>query len=144
MSKSEAKVSIALQVSAEEVWKVISSVDGVDKWFPSVIKSCRFENGKRYCETIDGIPLVENILEINHEKHVFKFSIPQQSMLPVTDIVETMEVKQDANGNAIVDWSGTWMVTSDQEQTMIETFSNLWTMGLKEMEHFINSKSNQL
>lgn len=142
MQKSEAKISLALKVSTEEVWKVISSVDGVDKWFPSVIKSCRYENGKRYCETNDGIPLVENILEVNHGKMIFKFSIPEQAMLPVSNIEETMEVRQSENGETIVDWSGTWLVDKENEQSMIETFSNLWTMGLKEMEIYINNKSN--
>lgn len=142
MQKSEAKISMALNVSIEEAWKVISSVDGVDKWFPSVIKSCRYENGKRYCETNDGIPLIENILEINHENRVFKFSIPEQTMSPVSEIEETMQVKKNEKGETIIDWSGTWLVEKENEQPMIETFSNLWTMGLKEMETFINSKSN--
>ncbi len=141
MQKSKAKISMVLNISAEEAWKVISSVDGVDKWFPSVIKSCRYENGKRYCETNDGIPLVENILEVNHEKKVFKFSIPEQTMLPVSEIEETMQVRVNEKGETIVDWSGTWSVGKENEQSMIETFSNLWTMGLKEMETFINSKS---
>ena len=142
MQKSSAKISLVLNVSASEVWNVISSVDGVDKWFPSVIKSCRYENGKRYCETNEGIPLVENILEINHDKKVFKFLIQEQAMLPVSNIEETMEVRQSEKGEAIVDWSGTWLVDRENEQSMIETFSNLWTMGLKEMETFINNKSN--
>lgn len=142
MQKSAAKISLALNVSTEEVWKVISSVDGVDKWFPSVIKSCRYENGKRYCETNDGIPLVENILEVNHEEKVFKFSIPEQAMLPVSNIEETMGVRQSEKGETIVDWSGTWLVDKENELSMIETFSNLWTMGLKEMEIYINNKSN--
>ncbi|MBI2273556.1 MAG: SRPBCC family protein [Bacteroidetes bacterium] len=142
MQKSEAKISLALNVSVEQAWKVISSIDGVEKWFPSVIKSCRYENGKRYCETNDGIPLVENILEVNHEKKVFRFSIPEQAMLPVSDIEETMKVRQSEKGETIVDWSGTWLVDKENEQSMFETFSNLWTMGLKEMEIYINNKFN--
>ncbi|MFZ6013485.1 MAG: SRPBCC family protein [Bacteroidota bacterium] len=142
MQKSEARVSVVLNATSEEVWKVISSVDGVDKWFPSVIKSCHYENGKRYCETSDGIPLVENILEINHKNRSFKFSIPEQTMLPVSGIEETMQVIENEKGETIVDWSGTWLVAKENEQSMIEAFSNLWTMGLKEMETFINNKSN--
>ena len=142
MQKSEAKISLVLNVSADEAWKVISSVDGVDKWFPSVIKSCRYENGTRYCETNDGIPLVENILEINHENRIFKFSIPEQTMLPVSGIEETMQVKKNQNGETTVDWSGTWLVNKENEHSMIETFLNLWTIGLKEMETYINNKYN--
>lgn len=142
MQKSEAKISMTLNVSVEQVWKVISSIDGVEKWFPSVIKSCRYENGKRYCETNDGIPLIEHILEVNQEKKFFKFSIPEQTMLPVSSIEETMQVRQSEKGETIVDWSGSWLVDKENEMSMIEAFSNLWTMGLKEMENFINNKTN--
>ncbi|HMS66626.1 MAG TPA: SRPBCC family protein [Saprospiraceae bacterium] len=142
MQKSETKISMGLNVSVEQAWKVISSIDGVEKWFPSVIKSCQYENGKRYCETNDGITLVEHILELNHEQKVFKFSIPAQTMLPVSDIEEIMQVRQSEKGETIVDWSGTWLVDIENEQFMIETFSNLWSMGLKEMETYILTSKN--
>ena len=142
MQKSEAKVKVALKVSAKQAWDVIGSASGVDKWFPSVIKSCRVENGKRFCETTEGIPLIEDIIEINHEKRIFRFAIPKQEMMPVENIFETMAVTDGENGLAVGEWSGSWNVSSENESSMKDAFVGLWTMGLKELEAYIINSNN--
>lgn len=137
MKTAQEKISLALKVSPEQAWQVIGAVGGVDQWFASMIKTCKVENGRRFCETTDGQQLTEEILEVDHASRTFRFAIPQQELLPVENIVETMTVKAGDNGQAVVEWSATFDTTDENEATAKEMFRNLWTMGLQEMEAFI-------
>lgn len=141
MKKSEEKITVALNASTNNVWKVIGAVSGVDKWFPSIIQSCKVEDGQRFCKTSDGKDLIENILEVNHETKTFRFAIPTQDMLPVSNIVEKMKVSDGENGKALVEWSGTWDVLPENENMAKEAFRNLWQLGLKELESYVQSKN---
>lgn len=141
MKQSKESVRVQINATPEAVWKIIGATSGVDKWFSSIIKSCRVEDGKRFCETTDGLPLVEHLLEINHETKTFRFAIPKQDMLPVSNIVEVMKVLDGEDGKAVVEWSGTWEVLPENEIVAKEAFTGLWTMGIKEMETYINSKN---
>ena len=91
MKRSEKKVKRVLDISADQAWDIIGAVSGVDKWFSEVITSCRVEGNKRYCSTADGA-FEEDILTVDHEKKVFEYGIPQQHLLPVSNIVGRMTV----------------------------------------------------
>ncbi len=141
MKTNEEKISKELNISAESAWKVIGAVEGVDKWFGSLIKTCSVVDGKRFCETNDGIAFEEHILEINHKTRTFRFGIPKQEMLPVENIVETMTVRDSGIGKSIVDWSASFDATDENAIIAKEAFRNLWTAGLEEMEQFIKNKN---
>lgn len=128
-----------MNVTPEQAWEVIGSVGGVDKWFGSMITSCKIEGKKRICETTDGMMLNEDILEVNHTDKIFCFAIPEQGILPVTNIVETMQVRTGDNGKALVEWSATFDATKENGAMAKEAFQNLWTMGLNEMEAYIHN-----
>lgn len=140
MQTFQEKISKELNVSADQVWKIIGSVDDVDKWFSSLISSCRVEDGKRYCMTADGIPLEEDIIDVNHKTKTFKYGIPTQTMLPANDIIAAMKVKDNGQKGAIVDWSAEFKATSENAPIVKEAFRKLWNMGLEEMENYINQK----
>ena len=137
MKTNQEKISKELNVTPEEAWEVISAVGGVDKWFGSLIKTCNVVDGKRFCETKDGITLEEHILEVNNHTRTFRFGIPKQEMLPVHDIVETIAVKDNGKGKSIVDWSASFYATEENATIAKEAFKNLWNMGLDEMEQYI-------
>ncbi|GAB5528182.1 MAG: hypothetical protein Roseis2KO_60540 [Roseivirga sp.] len=102
-----------------------------------MIKSCRIEGKKRICETADGMILNEDILEIDHKNKIFRFGIPSQEMLPVHNIVEGMQVGKNEQGEASITWSARFDATVENTQIASEVFSNLWVMGLNEMETYI-------
>ena len=137
MQTFQEKISMQLNVSPDKVWEVISAVGGVDKWFSSLISSCRVQDGKRYCVTSDGVPLEEDIIEVNHQTRSFKFAIPTQSMLPAEDIVESMSVTANSDGTTLVDWSGEFKAEPDNAPQVQQALRNIWEMGLKELEQFI-------
>lgn len=141
MKQVKEKISQQIDATPEQAWEIIGSVDGVDKWFASLIKTCTYEDGKRSCETVDGLQLEEQVLEINHETKTFRFAIPQQEILPVENIIETMIVSEGTDGKAMIEWSATFEATEENAVIGQEAFRNLWTMGLNEMEAFIHSKN---
>lgn len=141
MEERKEKVMLEIHASPEEVWNVISALNGVEKWFSSLISKCKVEGDKRFCETNDGIKFAEHVLELNHETRTFRFAIPQQDMLPVENIKETMQVSHMDNGNALVEWSATFDATDENALIGQAAFRQLWHTGLKEMEAFINSKN---
>ncbi len=141
MKTFQEKISKKLAVSPHKAWEIISAVDGVDKWFASMIKTCHVENDKRVCQTHDGETLEEQVLEINNTTRTFRFAIPKQSMLPIENIQETMKVVESEDGKAIIDWSATFDATATNAPIAQEAFRNLWHMGLTEMENFINQSN---
>ncbi|RIV36689.1 SRPBCC family protein [Flagellimonas lutimaris] len=141
MKPNQVKISRELNVSPEQAWDVIAAVEGVDKWFGSIIKTCDVVDGKRFCTTKDGVVLEEQILEVDNETKTFRFGIPKQEMLPVENIIETIMVTNNENGKAIIDWSASIEATNENATIAKEAFLNLWAMGLEEMENFINNRN---
>lgn len=149
MKKASEKISHSMAVAPELVWEIIGSVGGVDKWFGSMIKTCHVDGDKRFCETTNGVQLEEHILEVNHDTRTFRFGIPHQELLPVENIVETMQVKPGDNGNALVEWSASFEGSDQSIALARKAFRQLWHQGLSEMEAYIgtsiieNQKTNR-
>ena len=137
MQKSEQKVRIAVSSSPADVWGVIGRVSGVNEWLAPMITACRVEGSKRYCST-EGGEFEENILKIDHENRVFKYNIPEQHMLPVSNIVGTMSVFDGEDGGAEVTWHWTFDVVSDEEaQQAREMLAHAGEMGINGIDALI-------
>ncbi|MBI3195637.1 MAG: SRPBCC family protein [Ignavibacteriae bacterium] len=136
MKKSDEKVTVAVNASAEKVWKIIGAVDGVDKWFAPVIQSCRVEGNKRICGTEAG-EFTENIEKVDYQNRIFQYSIPEQNMIPVKNIFGTMKVNNLGNGKSSVEWSATFDVEENKETEAKEMFKGSWTMGIKGIETYV-------
>lgn len=140
MRQFKERISHQIDATPTQAWELIGAVEGVEQWFASLIKTCTFDNGKRYCETVDGVQFEEHVLVLDHDTKTFQFSIPEQELLPVANIIETMIVSNGTSGKAVIEWSATFDATEENGPIGQEAFRNLWTMGLNEMENFINSK----
>lgn len=123
-------------VSAQKVWEVIGAVDGVDKWFAPVIKTCSVSGDKRTC--IEGnITFDEKIILVDHKNMIFEYAIPTQPMIPMTNLSATMSVLKDSKGNGIIVWHGTYDVAKQKEAEVREMLAGAWTMGAKGIESYI-------
>lgn len=142
MQRTEDKITMTINVRPEEAWRVISKGDGVDKWFSSLISSCRVDGDKRYCQTTSGVKLIENILEVNHEKRSFRFGIPHQDLLPASNIIEVMSVKGTQDGKAEITWSGAFDADPADATQVKDALKSMWTQGLREMEAFIMTSTH--
>ena len=136
MKKSNHTISMDINTSPEAAWHVIGAVKGVDQWL-APITDCRVEGTKRICTTAEG-DFLEDILKIDHENRVFKYGIPSQHMVPVSNIVGQMSVSETQTGNAKVVWSWEFDVEEENETTAKETLSMVGGMGIQGIETLIN------
>lgn len=94
-----------IDASPERVWAHISQTTGVDTWLP-IVTSCELhgtgQGAQRVCGTEEG-NLYETILKIDHEHRVFQYSVDQQPLLPLSQLVGTMKVSSE-NGHTLLEW----------------------------------------
>ena len=124
-------------VPAQKVWEVIGAVDGVDKWFAPVIKTCSVSGNKRTCGIEGNITFDEKIILVDHKNMIFEYTIPTQPMIPMTNLSATMSVQTDTKGNGIIVWYGTYDVAKHKEAEVREMLAGAWTMGAKGIESYI-------
>jgi carbon monoxide dehydrogenase subunit G len=99
----------------EKVWANISKATGVNEWLP-VITACRLHGNKRVCSTEQG-DMNETILKIDNDQKIFQYSIDEQPLLPIADIIGTMQVLAQDN-NTKLNWNLEFTL---QDETMYET-----------------------
>ena len=88
-----------IDAPAEEVWQRISQATGVNDWLPIGTGV----GAQRVCTTEQG-DMNETILVIDHENRIFQYTINEQPLSPVEDIVGTMRVGEK-NGRTELRWS---------------------------------------
>ncbi|NOK57868.1 MAG: SRPBCC family protein [Chloroflexi bacterium AL-W] len=125
-----------IEAAPGRVWDIISTGDGVDLWFPA-ITSCRLEgNGegaKRICGSTAG-DLYETIEKIDHTNRTFQYSINEQTMLPVTDMLATMIVKGEYNQTRL-DWIfECTLLDESQDKVVQQTIQDLYAAGASGLE----------
>ena len=135
MKRSEKSITIPINISAEQAWNIIGAVGGVDQWFSAVITSCRIEGDKRICGTADG-EFEEDILKVDHENYVFQYAIPRQHLLPVENILGTMQVHRLGENRSQITWNWAFDVDRENEQEVLSAFEGMGQMGIKGIEEY--------
>ena len=136
MIKSEQKVSIGISSSANDVWTIISAVTGVENWFAPMITGSRLEGEKRVCTT-EGGEFEEDIYEVNHTTKTFRYGIPKQHMMPVENILGTMQVREGKDGGSIVDWQWTFDVAKENEEQAQGMLAHAGELGINGIDALI-------
>ena len=101
-------VSVAqrIAVPAQAAWEVVRSGSGMDKWVPA-ISSCRLEGqgpgASRVC-VINEQELHETIETVDDTTRLFQYRIHRQSLLPVRNILATVQVTAMGDSEAQVLW----------------------------------------
>ena len=109
--KKQLKTTHRLAAPADAVWARIRTGEGVDIWFPP-ITACRVEGKRRYCEAGEA-RLEETIERSDDAARVFVYSIQQQNLMPVTDIVGEMRVEADGADHCRLHWDVTFEVADE-------------------------------
>jgi uncharacterized protein YndB with AHSA1/START domain len=112
--KKTIATSHIINAPIEKVWANISKATGVDEWLP-VITACRLDGNKRVCTTEQG-DMNETILKIDNDQKIFQYAIDEQPLLPIADIIGTMQVFEQDN-NTKLNWNLEFTL---QDETMYE------------------------
>jgi uncharacterized protein YndB with AHSA1/START domain len=113
--KKTIEISHIINAPIEKVWANINKATGVNEWLP-VITACRLDGNKRVCTTEQG-DMNETILKIDNDQKIFQYAIDEQPLLPIADIIGTMQVLEQDN-NTKLNWNLEFTL---QDETMYET-----------------------
>jgi uncharacterized protein YndB with AHSA1/START domain len=138
MRNGHFELTRTIDVTPQEAWEVIGAVKGVDQWL-GPITSCYVDGNKRVCGTEEGA-FEEEIINVDHENFVFDYAIPQQHMVPVSNIKGQMRVTS-ASGKAAITWSWDYEVEKGNEEQAKGTFEMVGGMGIDGIESLIKSKA---
>lgn len=106
-----------LNAPSAKVWANISKGTGVNEWLP-VITACRLDGDKRICTTDHG-DMNETILDVDHANRIFRYAINSQPLLPVTDVIGTMQVL-DEEGKTTLLWKLDFSLENEELLPMVQ------------------------
>lgn len=131
--KKTIETTHSLNANSEKVWKTISKASGVNEWLP-IITSCSLEGNKRICTTEQG-DLKETILKIDNDNKVFKYAIDEQPLLPIQNVVGTMQVISNENGTELI-WNMDFDIEDENQLPMVkQAVEGLYQAGANGLEN---------
>ncbi len=139
MVKSATITVMPVNISVEKAWGIIGAVDGVDKWFSGLIKTCEVNGDHRVCGLENGQTFNEQIVLVDHQNKIFRYDIPTQPMMPVTNLSLYMRVLKGANGKTYIEWAGNYDVKPEDKDRANEMLLEAWEMGIKSIESYVVS-----
>ena len=126
-----AKVSMqsAVNMGADELWKLIGQFNALPDWHPAVITSKLEDGGKvRRLSLFGGVEIVERLEKIDHNDRLYRYSIVSGS-LPVANYTATLRVKDDGAGKATVEWSSEFDPKGASESEATTAIQDVYKMG---------------
>jgi uncharacterized protein YndB with AHSA1/START domain len=135
------KTSHQISASTEKVWMHIKKGEGVDQWLP-IISSCTLEGegegAKRTC-IVDQGKMLETILKVDEENKLFQYRIDEQPLLPIDNIIGTMQVSSINNGTEL-QWDIEFTLRDESMFPMVkEAIEGLYSAGANGLETISNS-----
>jgi carbon monoxide dehydrogenase subunit G len=131
--KKTIETSHELNAKPEKVWATISKSTAVNEWLP-IITSCSLEGNKRVCTTEQG-DLKETILKIDNANKIFKYTIDEQPLLPIQNIIGTMKVISNEKGTELI-WNMDFEIEDENQLTKVkQAVEGLYHSGARGLEN---------
>ena len=127
-----AKVSMnsAINMSADELWKLIGQFNALPDWHPAVTSSTLEDGGKlRRLTLLGGAEIVERLEKIDDADRLYRYSIVS-GPLPVANYTATLRVKDDGRGKATIEWSSEFDPAGASETDAAVAIQDVYKMGL--------------
>lgn len=135
---SQARATVEIPASADEVWKLLGGFNALPDWLPFITESVAGEGGRlRHLTTADGEVIVERLQTFDNAARTYSYSI-EQGPFPVTDYLATVRVSEVPGKQASrVEWGGQFVPAGVTEAEAIAIFDAVYQGGLKELsKHF--------
>lgn len=129
-------VTKTINADADQAWAAISSIGGLDRWFP-VITSCTAsgtgEGATRILTLADGAEIKDCIEAIDHQCRCLRYT-RTESPFPVQSYLGIVEVRHANEGIAEVSWTVEIDVQEDQRDPLVEFLRDALTGGILGLE----------
>lgn len=130
-----AKVSMQspLNMSADEVWKLIGQFNALPDWHPAVVTSKLEDGGRiRRLSLLGGGEIVERLEQIEQGDRLYRYSIVS-GPLPVANYTATLRVKEDGKGKAVVEWSSEFDPAGATETDAMAAITEVYKSGFENL-----------
>jgi hypothetical protein len=130
-----AKVSMQspINMSADEVWKLIGQFNALPDWHPAVSSSKLEDGGRiRRLSLLGGGEIVERLEQIDQGDRLYRYSIVS-GPLPVANYTATLRVKDDGKGKAMVEWSSEFDPAGATETDAMAAITEVYKTGFENL-----------
>ncbi len=132
MAKVDMKTS--LNVTADEVWKLIGGFNALPDWHPAIEKSELEEEGSmRRLSLAGGGTIMEKLEKLDDNERVYSYSIID-SPLPVSNYKATLRVKEDDEGKTTVEWSSEFEAKGAAENEAMDVIAGIYQAGFDNLK----------
>ena len=123
-----------LNVTADEVWKLIGGFNTLPDWHPAIEKSeLEDEGNMRRLSLAGGGTVVEKLVKLDDNERVYTYSIID-SPLPVKNYQSTIRVKDDGEGNTTVEWSSEFEAEGAAENEAMDIIAGIYQTGFDNLK----------
>ena len=132
MAKVDMKTN--LDVTADEVWKLIGGFNTLPDWHPAIEKSELEEEGSmRRLSLAGGGTIMEKLEKRDDNEKVYSYSIID-SPLPVSNYNATIRVKDDGEGKTTVEWSSEFEADGAAENEAMDVIAGIYQAGFDNLK----------
>lgn len=129
-------VTKTITANADQAWAAISSIGGLDRWFP-IITDCTVTGtgvgATRILTLTGGAKIKDRIEVIDHQHRRFRYN-RTESPFPVRSYLGTVEIRHVNDGATEVSWTLEIDVQEDQRDALVELLRNALTDGIQGLE----------
>lgn len=130
-----AKVSVStdLNVSADQVWKMIGGFNALPDWHPAVDESELTQEGQtRTLSLAGGGTIVEKLEKVDDGARTYTYSIVD-SPLPLTNYVSTIRVSGEGDSSTI-EWSSQFNADGVPEPDAMSAVQDFYREGFDNLK----------
>ena len=130
-----AKVSMEspVNMSADEVWKLIGQFNALPDWHPAITSSKLEDGGRiRRLALFGGGEIVERLEQIDEGDRLYRYSIIS-GPLPVANYTATLRVKEDGKGKAVVEWTSEFDPSGATEADATAAIQDVYKVGFENL-----------
>jgi carbon monoxide dehydrogenase subunit G len=138
-----AKVSMStdLNVSADQVWKLIGGFNALPDWHPSVEKSELTEEGQtRTLSLAGGGTIVEKLESVDEGARTYTYSITD-SPLPVSNYTATIKVSGEGE-NSTIEWSSDFEAAGASQEEAMQAIQGVYQAGFDNLQKMFKGFSS--
>jgi len=130
---AKVNMSVPLNVSADQVWKLIGGFNALPDWHPAVEKSELEEAGQvRKLSLLGGGTIVERLESVDDNERIYSYAI-ESGPLPVSGYKSTIRVHEE-DGKAMVEWSSEFTPAGASENDAVTAIQGVYQAGLDNLK----------
>ena len=125
-----------ISASADQIWAAISSIDGLDRWFPIIADCSVFGTGEgaiRAMTLVDGGKITDRIDLIDNKERMLCYN-RIESPFPVQSYLGTVKVNRVNEAKAKLSWTVEIDVQEGEREAMIVLIHRALTDGVNGLD----------